>query len=217
MTYTILTFASAILLEVLLRSWFSSNQWRARIVESLFAFGIGSMALYSIFEHHLSGLSLENGINESGLLTLYAALGFFIYHLHRVLFVPGFTKSLILHHLGMILCIAGALISTKAYFYILIASIPILSAAVRNIRWFWKMSGRPRWYRGAVTAASVYVLFESLPPLFAVVHFFWIGIHQMNLPVAMWAFVVVPGLILALLTSYWSVLFVHKTVFRTEP
>ncbi len=212
MIYAFATIAIAIIFENTLRLRWSSRAWRARIVETVFALGIGFSALTALALHGYFNLSVEDGVSAFGRTTLFVAIGFFAYHLHRVIFVPGFTKSLIAHHLGMILCIAAAIYAEKAYFYLLIASIPITSAAVRNFRWFWKMSRRPQWQNGAVTAAIAYLAFESIPPIWGVIHFFSVGIYQMDLPTFMWVSLVAPGLILSAMTFYWSALFVRKTL-----
>jgi len=214
MTYVLTAILAAALMEFTLRIWFDSIQWRARLVESLFAVGIGLSALGTALVQPKLNLPLSNGVSDFGRITLFIALGFFIYHLHRVIFVPGYVKSLIIHHLGMITCIACGLAFDFGYYYILIASVPITSAAIRNSRWFWAKMRLPRSRRKAVGVAISYVVFETLPPLWALVHLFTIGIHRMELTPNIWAFMVAPGLVLGVLTFYWSAIFIKKAIPR---
>ena len=140
----IVTIIAAAALEASLKAVLESAQWRARVVETLFALAVGFGAIASLFEHQGMQLSLASGVSQLGLITLFMALGFFAYHTHRVLFVQGFAKTLVVHHVGMILCIAGGLIGDKAYYYILCACIPITSAAVRNFRWFYRKTHKTK-------------------------------------------------------------------------
>ena len=213
MSYIFSSILLAIVFEAMLRLRLNSTEYRARIVETVFALGIGLSAIVSLLLNRKSGIFSPNETGAFGRQTLLIALGFFIYHLHRVIFIKGFTRSLIVHHVGMILCLLFGLITETAHFYILLASIPITSAAMRNFRWFWKSNNKPRWENRAFAVAISYVLFESVPPLFAVGHFFTVGMNSMNLTRAHWVFLIVPGLILSLLTFYWSYVFLKKTLF----
>ncbi len=208
---SIVTIIAAAALEASLKAVLESAQWRARVVETLFALAVGFGAIASLFEHQGMQLSLASGVSQLGLITLFMALGFFAYHTHRVLFVQGFAKTLVVHHVGMILCIAGGLIGDKAYYYILCACIPITSAAVRNFRWFYRKTHKTKWKEGAVATSTAYLVFELVPPIWALAHFFTLGMYQMNVPASMWVGMVVPGVALTLMTFYYSVLFVRRS------
>ena len=112
----------------------------------------------------------------------------------------------------MIVFLSMGLIFHVAYFYILLASIPVTSAAIRNIRWFAYKSDKELSSTGVLTVAISYVIFESIPPMLGVIHFFTVGIYEVNFPAHIWAFMVVPGVSLSLLTFYWSAIFFKKTV-----
>ena len=212
MGITISTILTAVFFENLLRLWISSVQWRARILESILAVAIGAFSVISIALHIYADLPLETGVSALGKNTFFFAIGFFIYHLHRVIKVPGYTSGLIFHHIAMIALLSASLAIGKMHFYVLVACIPISSAAIRNARWFWRQSGKARWFSGAVAAAASYTVLESLPPLGIFVHFFAFGIYQMKIPAWMWVALVLPGLALAILTFYWSAAFVRKTL-----
>jgi hypothetical protein len=215
----LITISAGPALESLLRPWFHTPQWRARVVETFFSAIVGTLGVLSIIAHFISDLPLDGQTTQLGIATFYIGLGFFIYHLHRVIYVPGYVRSLIGHHLGMILVISFSLIAQKAQVYVLLASIPLSSAAVRNIRWFWRASDKPKWYKGAVATAASYAALETIPPLLGIIHFFAIGVYQISLPFYFWAGVVVPSIALSLMTFYWSAQFVQKVLssYRDVP
>jgi len=122
-------------------------------------------------------------VSPFGLITLFTALGFF----------------------------AGCLISDKAYYYILFACIPITSAAVRNLRWFYRKAQMKEWRNGAIATSAAYLVFEIAPPVWALTHFFTLGVYEMKVPIGMWIGMVIPGIILTLMTFYYSVLFVRRS------
>lgn len=208
---SVITIFFAAALESSLKFVWDSAPWRSRMVETFFALIVGFSAIASLLEHHYQELSLASGIGQLGLVTLFVAMGFFAYHTHRVIYVEGYAKGLIVHHLGLIVCIVGALISDKAYYYLLWACIPITSAAVRNFRWFYRKSQNPRSKKAAIASSSAYLVFELVPPIWALGHFFVEGIHAMKVPVMMWIGMVGPGIALALMTFYYSVLFVRRS------
>jgi len=55
------------------------------------------------------------------------------------------------------------------------------------------------------------LVFEIAPPVWALTHFFTLGVYEMKVPIGMWIGMVIPGIILTLMTFYYSVLFVRRS------
>lgn len=226
MNIVLASFCAAVILESLLRLYtkdhtgthLHNEQWRVRTVETFFASSIGISALLSIALDVYAGASNLHAVNLVGRWTLLTAIGFFLYHTIRVLEVPGYTRQLIGHHVGMIICFAMGLHFELAGFYMMVGCVPICSAAVRNIQWFERRSGIPRSETAAISLAVIYVLFESVPATVVILHFYLYGVFVIDLPPLVWVFLVIPGTLLSFLTYYWSAVFMKKSlrIIRTQ-
>lgn len=187
-------------------------EYASRLMESCLGLIMSLAALEACAVYFLEGLDPVFAYPESSHYLFSFACAFFLYHLQRVLVIPGYARGLIYHHLGMVGVISVGVMAEQLLLYVCMALIPYLSAIFRNYNWQLKKQGRSRSLWGARFTFFSPVLTESVPTLCIVGHFIFVASGIVSLPWAAWVFGVLPALLLCLSAFYWSYIYYKVAV-----
>ena len=173
------------------------------LLASVVIVGSGVLLSWTYIAENLNGIS---AVFPAARWHTVLMLSFFLFHAARVLVIPGYLRSLLLHHGLMIVGLSYCLTVEIFYFYPAIISLQSLAAILRNYVWLsHRLTTLPKlprhWKR------SAYIFIENILTLSYLVYFLGWGMHVAEIPWHGWAVGFLIAMILLCLTLYWTMQF----------